>query len=60
MITPMGTDVIPALDAAADGGLPVVLVDNDLADFTKKTAVAATDNVVGGQLAGEYLKSILK
>jgi ABC-type sugar transport system substrate-binding protein len=60
VITPMGTDVIPALDAAADSGVVVVLVDNDLADFTKKTAVAATDNVVGGQLAGEYLKSVLK
>jgi simple sugar transport system substrate-binding protein len=60
VITPMGTDVIPALDAAADGGVVVVLVDNDLADFTKETAVAATDNVAGGQLAGEYLKSILK
>ncbi len=60
VITPMGNDVIPALDAAADEGLVIVLADNDLADFTKKTAVAATDNVVGGQLAGEYLKSILK
>jgi ABC-type sugar transport system substrate-binding protein len=60
VITPMGNDVIPALDAAADSGLVVVLADNDLADFTKKTAVAATDNVVGGQLAGEYLKSALK
>ncbi len=60
VITPMGTDVIPALDAAADSGLVVVLVDNDLADFTKETAVAATDNVAGGKRAGEYLKSILK
>jgi ABC-type sugar transport system substrate-binding protein len=60
VITPMGTDVIPALDAAADSGLVIVLVDNDLADFTKETAVAATDNVAGGQRAGEYLKSILK
>jgi ABC-type sugar transport system substrate-binding protein len=59
VITPMGVEVIPALDAAADSGLKVVLVDNDLADFTKKTAVAATDNVVGGQLAGEYLASVL-
>ena len=56
VITPMGTEVIPALDAAADSGVKVVLVDNDLADFTKKTAVAATDNVNGGQLAGEYLE----
>lgn len=60
VITPMGVEVIPALDAAADSGLKVVLVDNDLADFTKKTAVAATDNVVGGQLAGEYLASVLQ
>ena len=59
VITPMGNEVIPALDAAADGGLEIVLADNDLADFSKKTAVAATDNVVGGQLAGEYLKSVL-
>ena len=60
VITPMGNDVIPALDAAADSGVVIVLADNDLADFTKKTAVAATDNVAGGQLAGEYLKSVLK
>lgn len=60
VITPMGVEVIPALDAAADSGVKVVLVDNDLADFTKKTAVAATDNVVGGELAGEYLASVLK
>ncbi len=59
VITPMGNEVIPALDAAADSGLVIVLADNDLADFSKKTAVAATDNVVGGQLAGEYLKSVL-
>ena len=60
VITPMGNDVIPALDAAADTGLVIVLADNDLGDFTKKTSVAATDNVAGGQLAGEYLKSVLK
>jgi len=60
VITPMGNDVIPALDAAADSGVKIVLVDNALPDFKKATAVAATDNVVGGQKAGEYLKSILK
>jgi simple sugar transport system substrate-binding protein len=60
VITPMGPEVIPALDAAADSGVKIVLADNDLADFTKKTAVAATDNVAGGQLAGEYLASILE
>ena len=60
VITPMGPEVIPAMDAAAAKGLKVVLLDNDLADFTKKTAVVATDNVKGGQAAGEYLKSVLK
>jgi len=60
VITPMGPEVIPALDAAADKGVKVVLVDNNLDEFTKKTAVAATDNVKGGQAAGEYLKTQLK
>lgn len=60
VITPMGVEVIPAMEAAADKGVKIVLVDNNLTAFTKKTAVAATDNVKGGQAAGAYLKSILK
>lgn len=60
VITPMGPEVIPAMTAAADKGVKVVLADNNLDDFTKKTAVAATDNVKGGQAAGAYLKSVLK
>ncbi len=60
VITPMGPEVIPAMNAAAEKGVKVVLADNDLDAFTKKTAVAATDNVKGGEAAGEYLKSVLK
>jgi len=60
VITPMGPEVVPAMNAAADKGVKVVLVDNNLQEFTKKTAVAATDNVKGGKAAGEYLKSVLK
>jgi ABC-type sugar transport system substrate-binding protein len=60
VITPMGPEVIPAMDAAASKGVKVVLVDNNLDAFTKKTAVAATDNVKGGEAAGAYLKSVLK
>jgi ABC-type sugar transport system substrate-binding protein len=60
VITPMGPEVVPAMNAAADKGLKVVLVDNNIEEFTKKTAVAATDNVKGGQAAGAYLKSVLK
>jgi len=60
VITPMGPEVVPAMNAAAEKGVKVILVDNNLEDFTKKTAVAATDNVKGGQAAGAYLKSVLK
>jgi simple sugar transport system substrate-binding protein len=60
VITPMGPEVVPALDAAADSGVKVILVDNDMAEFTKETAVAATDNVKGGELAGEYLATVLQ
>ena len=60
VITPMGPEVIPAMQAAAAKGVKVVLVDNNLDAFTEKTAVAATDNVKGGQAAGAYLKTVLK
>jgi ABC-type sugar transport system substrate-binding protein len=60
VITPMGPEVVPALDAAADSGVKVVLVDNDMQEFTKETAVAATDNVQGGVMAGEYLATVLE
>jgi ABC-type sugar transport system substrate-binding protein len=60
VITPMGPEVVPAMQAAADKGVKVVLADNNLDAFKGKTAVAATDNVKGGQAAGEYLKSVLK
>jgi simple sugar transport system substrate-binding protein len=60
VVTPMGVEVVPALDAAAAKGVKVVLADNALDAFKKKTAVAATDNVKGGQITGAYLKSVLK
>jgi len=60
VITPMGPEVVPALDAAADSGVKVILVDNNMEEFTKETAVAATDNVKGGEMAGEYLAGVLK
>jgi ABC-type sugar transport system substrate-binding protein len=60
VVTPMGVEVVPALDAAAAKGVKVLLADNALDAFKHKTAVAATDNVKGGQAAGAYLKSVLK
>jgi ABC-type sugar transport system substrate-binding protein len=54
-ITPTSPAVIPALDAAVAKGIKVVLIDNDLPDWDKKSSVVATDNLKGGQLAGQYI-----
>ena len=59
-ITPSSPAVIPALDDAVAKGVKVVLVDNDLPDWQKKSSVVATDNHKGGVLAGQYLAKTLK
>jgi simple sugar transport system substrate-binding protein len=58
-ITPTRPHVADALQKAVDAGIPVVLIDNDIPDWDGKTAVVATDNYAGGQLAGEWLKENL-
>jgi ABC-type sugar transport system substrate-binding protein len=58
-IAPVGEGVQPALEIAAEKGIKIVLVDNDLPDFDQKTAVVATDNFAGGKLAGEWLATQL-
>jgi ABC-type sugar transport system substrate-binding protein len=59
-VTPTGVEVQPALDAAVEAGVKIVLIDNDLPDWTGKSAVVATDNYAGGVLAGEWLAGILQ
>jgi simple sugar transport system substrate-binding protein len=54
-ITPTSPNVQDALQAAVDKGIKVVLIDNDIPDWSGKTAVVATDNLAGGQLAGQWL-----
>ena len=58
-ITPVDPTVAPALDRAIEAGIKVVLMDNDIPDWTGKTAVATTDNYNAGKIAGEYLKTVL-
>jgi ABC-type sugar transport system substrate-binding protein len=58
-ITPTSPAVADELQKAVDAGIPVVLIDNDIPDWDGKTAVVATDNYAGGQLAGEWLKENL-
>jgi ABC-type sugar transport system substrate-binding protein len=59
-VTPTGPQVQPALDAAVEAGVKIVLIDNDLPDWTGKTAVVATDNHAGGVLAGQWLAENLQ
>jgi len=58
-ITPTSPNVADALQKAVDAGIAVVLIDNDIPDWDGKTAVVATDNFAGGQLAGTWLKDNL-
>jgi ribose transport system substrate-binding protein len=46
--------VAPALDKAAARGIPVIIMDTDI-HWPKMVTYVGTDNVKGGELAGEYL-----
>ena len=59
-ITPTSPAVSAALDKAVKQGVKVVLMDNDIPTWKKKTSVVATNNFKGGMLAGKYLATKLK
>jgi len=59
-ITPTSAAVIPALTKAVKAGIKVVLMDNDLPTWKLKSSVVATNNLVGGKLAGKWLAGQLK
>ena len=59
-ITPTSPAVSSALDKAIKQGIKVVLIDNDIPAWKKKSSVVATDNYLGGVLAGKYLATKLK
>jgi ABC-type sugar transport system substrate-binding protein len=59
-ITPTSPNVQTALDKATAAGIKVVLIDNDIPDWTGKSSVVATDNLAGGKLAGTWLKDNLQ
>ncbi|MEP6480836.1 MAG: sugar ABC transporter substrate-binding protein [Rhodoglobus sp.] len=59
-ITPTSPNVKGELQKAVDAGIAVILIDNDIPDWTGKTSVVATDNMAGGVLAGEWLAKNLK
>jgi len=59
-ITPVDPTVAPALDKAVAAGVKVVLMDNSIPDWKNATALATTNNLEAGKLAGQYLKTVLK
>ena len=59
-ITPTSPAVSRELDKAVKKGIKVVLIDNDIPAWKKKTSVVATNNYKGGLLAGKYLATRLK
>ena len=59
-ITPTSPAVSKELDKAIKKGVKVVLMDNDIPAWKRKTSVVATNNLKGGVLAGKYLATKLK
>ena len=51
-ITPVDPTVATALDKAIEGGVKVVLMDNNIPDWQGRTALATTDNLRGRQDRG--------
>ncbi len=50
----------PTLQKAVDEGIPVVLIDTNIATFDAKSAFVGTDNRLGGVMAGEFMAGKLK
>ena len=60
-VAPSQADQVqPTLEKAVAAGIPVILVDTDLANFSNKSAFVGTDNKLGGQLGGEFIAKALK
>src|SRR5208337_4679978 len=59
-ITPVDPTVAKTLDKAVAAGVKVVLMDNRIPDWKGQTALATTNNLEAGKIAGGYLKTVLK
>lgn len=59
-VTPVDPTVATTLDRAIASGVKVVLMDNNIPDWSGRTSLATTDNYSAGKIAGAYLKTVLK
>ena len=58
-ITPTSPNVKDELQKAVDKGIKVVLIDNDIPGWSGKSSLVATNNLKGGELAGQWLSQHL-
>jgi simple sugar transport system substrate-binding protein len=59
-ITPVDPTVAKTLDKVIAGGVKVVLMDNNIPNWSGASSLATTNNLEAGKLAGGYLKTLLK
>jgi ABC-type sugar transport system substrate-binding protein len=59
-ITPVDPSLSTTLDKAVAAGVKVVLMDNSIPGWKNQTALATTNNLEAGKLAGQYLTTVLK
>jgi ribose transport system substrate-binding protein len=60
-VAPSQADQVqPTLEKAVAAGIPVILIDTDITNFTNKSAFVGTDNRLGGQLGGEFIVDALQ
>ncbi len=60
-VAPSQADQVqPTLEKAVEAGIPVILIDTDIAGFTNKAAFVGTDNKLGGTLGGEFIAKALQ
>lgn len=58
LVNPVNDDVVPAIEAAAAAGVPVLTIDRS-APSEAIVSYIASDNLAGGRMAGEYLAEAL-
>ena len=59
-ITPIDPSVSKTLDKAIAKGVKIVLMDNDIPGWAGRSALATTNNLEAGKIAGAHLKTLLK
>src|SRR6185312_4281483 len=60
VISPLAEAFQPVLERAANEGIPVICVNNCVEGWDGATTEIETDNLKAGEIAGEYISSLMK